>query len=259
MSASDEVDNAIGEATPTKKQLLAEKKQALEDAQGRYLVAKEMRDEDEMYAASGIIDSLKIIIDSIETELVVDREAEGFRAAQNRLTGIKREFLGGSVVTSIDKDEKLVVEKIAELEDAITRLNDRYSTSIQLRAEAAALADRFNLLGLVLPIIAPPASRDLAISLIRLPNTLAAGLSSHPYRPEEVCEHNLRTRRTYAEAANTPGGAIIEAAGLKPFPELTQPQKDFLAARQREKESERRALSGLPQMPVDERLPLGSL
>lgn len=257
MRSSEEIDAAVGEAFPTNKQVLAEKQAALEEARGRYLVAKEMRDEEGMSVESGKIDALRAIILEIEIELVGAREVEGVRAAKDRLLGIKRAF--GSVQTSIDADVIRVTAAIAALEETIGTLNDRYNQTVTLRAEAAALADRFNVPKPALPIVAPPASRDLAVSLIRLPNTLAAGSSSHPYEAKEVCEHNLRERRTYVEATGTPGGDIIEAAGLKAFPELTERQKDFLAARQREKESERRALSGLPQMPVDERLPLGSL
>ena len=43
---SEEIDDAVGEAIPTSKQVLAEKKKALEDARGRYALAKEMRDEE---------------------------------------------------------------------------------------------------------------------------------------------------------------------------------------------------------------------
>jgi hypothetical protein len=257
MSSSSEVDSAVGEARPSAKQVLAEKQQALEDARGRYALAKEMRDEEGMGVESGIIEALREIVSEIETELVGAREWEGIRAAKDRLVAIRRAF--GSVQSSIDGDVDRVNAAIAALEDTIATLNARYDQTTKLRAESAALADRFSLPKPTLPIVAPPASRDLAVALIRLPNTLVAGNGSHPYLAEEQDEYNMRTRRTYAEAAGTPGGEIIEAAGLKPFPELTERQREFLAAREREKESDRRALRGLPAIPADGGIPLTSL
>lgn len=254
---SEEIDSAVGEATPNAKQVLAEKKHALEQARGRYALAKEMRDEQAMGVENGIIDALRVLISEIEAELVGAREWEGVRKAKDRLVGIRRAF--GSVLSSVDTDEKRVKEKIAELEDAISRLNDRYSQIVKLRAESAALADRFALPMPVLPDVVPPASRDLTIDLIRLPSTLQAALSSHPYQATEQDEYNLRTRRTYAEAAGTPGGEIIEAAGLKAWPELTERQREIIVAREREKESDRRALAGLPRIPADGGIPLTSL
>ncbi|MCH7475430.1 MAG: hypothetical protein IIA27_12250, partial [Gemmatimonadetes bacterium] len=45
----------------------------------------------------------------------------------------------------------------------------------------------------------------------------------------------MRTRRTYAEIAGTPGGEIIKAAGPKPWPDLTPKQREIVASRARER------------------------
>jgi hypothetical protein len=252
---SDEVDNAVGEAVQTKAQLLAEKKKALEDARARYALAREMRDEQEMGIESAIIQALREIISSIETELVSDREVTGVRAAKDRLLGIKRAW--DSIASSVDAAELRVVKKIAELSDEIDHLNDRYSGSVKTRVEAAALSDRFNLPKLVLPDVAPPARRDVAIEMTTLPNKLRA--TAWGNESVEQDEFELRTRRTYAEASGTEGYRIIEGAGLKAWEPLTERQKEIITARLREKEQMRKQFAGLPTIPSDGSVPLGSL
>jgi len=253
---SDEVSNAVGEAVVTKQQQLAEKQKALEDARGRHALAKEMNDWQAMGIESGNITALREIIASIETELVSDREADAVRKAKDRLLGIRRAW-DSVAVSSIEAAEQRVVKKIAELSDEIAKLNDGYSRSVQLRAEAAALSDRFNLPKPTFPDVPPPARRDVAVALTILPNTLLA--SAWRSEPTEQDEHEMRTRRTYEEANGTLGAEIIAAAGLKPWEPLTERQQEILAAREREKEQTRRALAGLPKIPTDGSIPLGSL
>jgi hypothetical protein len=260
MTPSNEVNDAVGEAPERTKdidvaQLLNEKRGAIKAARDRYKIAREMRDEDAMAAEAHRIDALRTIISELESEDATAREAKAKTAATARLIGVKRAF--GSVQSSMDADEQRVVEKIGELSDAITRLNDRYSQAVQLRAEAMALSDRFSLPKPSLPDVGAPARRDLAITLTRLPNKLAA--TSDRYQPTEQCVHNMRTRRTYAEAVGTEGHAIIESAGLKPFPALTPRQCEILAARVREKEHERKQIAALPKIAFESRAALGSI
>jgi thymidylate kinase len=184
-----------------------------------------------------------------------DREADGVRKAKDRLVGIKRAW--DSVAASVDAAEQRVVKKIAELSDEIDHLNDRYSQSVKVRAEAAALSDRFNLPKLTCPDVAPPARRDVAVVLTTLPQNLLA--SAWGNQPTEEDEFQMRTRRIYTEAAGTPGAEIIEAAGLKPFPELTERQREILEAKEREKEQMRKQFAALPQIPQGGNVPLGSL
>jgi len=247
MSSSNEVDSAVGEGPARSlkgknnteqsalEQRAAELRRLVEEPSGKEKAAQELA--------------------TIERQLADGREATAKQAAAARMVGIRRAF--GSVTSSIDADEQRVGEKIEEVSGAITRLNDRYSQAVQLRAEAAALADRFSLPKPTLPDVAPPARRELAITLALLPNTLLA--TAWGSQPTEECEHKMRTRRTYAEAVATPGAEIIERAGLKPFPELTERQREIIAAREREKEQERRAFASLPKIPSDGSIPLGSL
>jgi hypothetical protein len=46
----------------------------------------------------------------------------------------------------------------------------------------------------------------------------------------------------------TDGYKIITAAGLKPWPEFTEQQREVLAARDRAKERERQVSEGLPHV-----------
>lgn len=258
MSASDEVDNAVGTATPSSKQVLLEKKKALEEARGRHAIAREMRDEQAMGVESGIIYALREIISSIETELVSTREVEGVRKAKDRLLGIRR--AAGSkrgdrerVLNNLVAAAKLV----AKAADDVRRVDADYEL---YELETAALTDRFGLDRSVLPGLSPSGTTAESLEADALIRN--ATLPEHRWPttpPTEECEFKMRTRRTYAEAAGTPGAAIIESAGLKPFPELTERQKDIISAREHEQEQMRRQFAGLPKIPQGGSVPLGSL
>lgn len=247
--SSKEVDSAVGEAPARsdkgKKivELLAEKTTALDKARSAYAAAKEVRDEQEMSKQGQIIDSLHTIIRELKQEAAVEREATGKQAATARLVRIKRAI--GSVVSELDEDERRIAELLVE---AITRLNDRYDQAAQLRAEALALSDRFDLPTPKLPDAVSPARRQIAVEVAQALNKLRGDAGT--WQSNEQCEHKMRTRRTYAEAAGTEGRAIIEAAGLKPFPELTDGQRNALAAKQREDEKYRRQFAGWPSSPI---------
>ncbi len=51
-------------------------------------------------------------------------------------------------------------------------------------------------------------------------------------------EHRLRSRRSYAEVANTPGGKLIKTAGLKPWPELNAKQREIVESHARQRDEE---------------------
>ena len=59
---------------------------------------------------------------------------------------------------------------------------------------------------------------------------------------KEWCEFRLRDRRSYEEIAGTEAFVLIQAVGLKSFPELTERQKKLLEERKREAEQERREM-----------------
>lgn len=180
----------------------------------------------------------------IERELAEAREASAKAAAKDRLIGIRRAV--GSVIASIDADEKRVREKAAELAEAIKKLNDRAGQVAALKAEADALCDRFALASVELPTVVPPLRRDIDLLPVRL--------ADHPaviFGVTESCEHQMRSRRTYVEVEGSDGYAIIQAAGLIPFPELTPRQRGIVAERQREESGNAKALAGMGETIAD--------
>jgi hypothetical protein len=233
--SSREVNDAEGSAPARVVDVLNEKRAALEAASERYKRAKEMRDEIAMSEESRLTDSLRDLIAVLEIEVAEATESGATQKAKSRVVAIKRAF--GSVTNELDEDEKRVVEKIVELQAAIGRLNDRYSKAATLKAEAAALSDRFGLDKPELPVVIPPVRRDFVGKLV----TLDRGLSDHASirQPLEQCVYKLRTRRTYAEIKQTPGFEIIQAAGLKAFPPLTERQAEIVEGRERQHEETR--------------------
>lgn len=229
--SSPEVDDAVGEAPARSAKVKDNEQSTLEQraAELRRVVEQPTEAAAELAA--------------VERQIAETREANAKEAAQARLLGIRRAY--GSVTSSLDADEKRVRQKIDELGEAITRMNDRYSQVAQLRAEAMALSDRFALPTPALPNVIPPARRGLV--------TGPVGFLDHAdnLRPVEECEHRLRTRRSYGEVRDTEGYGIIEAAGLKPFPPLTQVQQRIIDERAREQEDIRRQLANLPTIPPE--------
>jgi hypothetical protein len=82
-----------------------------------------------------------------------------------------------------------------------------------------ALSDRFDLPPVKLEVVDEPP-----------PIEVPRPWQYRVVRPSfEQCEHNLRTRRDYAEVSGTTGFAIIQTAGgPKPFRPLTQQEKAVL-------------------------------
>lgn len=241
---SEELDAAIG-AAPTREknktalELLNEKRAALESARERYAVAKKMRDEGAMSDEMKIIDALNTLLPELDKEAAAEREADAVQRATKRMVAISRAH--GSVANELDEDERRVAQKMGELQDAIARLNGRYTKATQLRGEAAALSDRFGLDKLVLPNLVPPCRRDFVTPLATLHRDLLDFPS--PRQSIEQCEHRLRERRTYAEVAGTEAFKIIVAAGLKPFAQLTERQQDIVEGRQRQEAETRRSFA----------------
>ncbi len=219
---SQEVLDAVGEAPERRKdktiELLDEKRAALSAARGRYATAKAMRDETELECEARKIDALLILIPELERDASVVLEVAGRTAATERLTGIKR--AAGSAISTYGEDEKRVEQAVAALKEAITTLNGRARKLEALRAEAAALSDRF---GLTAPLLTtlPEPKQGIA---------LPAFWRTHSVRPSfEKCEHGLRQRRDYTEIGGTPGYVLIRRAGLRPFRELTERESAAVA------------------------------
>ena len=133
-----------------------------------------------------------------------------------------------------------MTEKAADYKAAVSQLNDRFRALTMLRAEAAALADR---LGVPAPRFAPvtvPALREVCKQAALVVGGATFLDHGHIAKATEKCEHDLRTRRTYREVSGTPTAAIVETAGLRPWPALTETQEAILASRKAEAEQEAR-------------------
>lgn len=220
MSASDEVDNAVGERPARENALdaLNNKRAALKEARERYATARTMRDEIAMSDETRLIDALKELIPELERDAQVVVEAAGRKAAEERLLGIRRAY--GSAVATYGEDEKRVEQAVAALSEAITTLNGRARKLEALSAEAAALSDRFSLA--IPKLTMPPEPQNVALAL-------PTPWQYRVVRPSfESDEHNLRLRRDYAEIGGTSGYAIIQTAGLRPFRDLSEQEKEVL-------------------------------
>lgn len=225
---------------------LAEKRRELDETEVALARAEHQMNTDAVIAAKQRADVLRGFIARLEPEAAAETEAQHKAAAEQRTKGISRAF--GSLAKELDEDETRVRNALDAARAAIQQMNDRYAKLDMLRAEAAALADRFGLEAPSLRAVSPPATRQFNFSL---PN------ATHGFRPTPRyahCEHELRQRRTYEEIDSTEGYRIIEAAGLKPWPKLTDAQQRILAVRAREQERLKRELAGLPKLAPEQTL-----
>jgi hypothetical protein len=251
---SKEISDAVGEA-PAKKdksaaELLQELCAAIASARASYDAAVADCDWVTMGKATESLASLTVL--RVKQEQVVAREVEaaGRVAAEARLLGIRRAY--GSVASEMDEDEK----RIADLAEAIARLNNRYTKVAQLRTEALALSDRFGLEKPTLEFVVPPARREIATTLVLLQRSLLDHANAWP-APVEECEHKMRERRSYTEIKGTEGYDIITSVGLKPFPELTERQQAVVVQRKREAEDFRQQLAIAGTVPSEGSVSIG--
>ena len=95
---------------------------------------------------------------ALQGRIVSDLELACTAEAVRRTKGIKRAF--GSLRQEMQDDEVKVQEAAAAYRDAVNRVNDRYRSLAKLKAEAAALTDRFGVAAPTLPPIVIPAMHD---------------------------------------------------------------------------------------------------
>jgi len=214
MAPSDEVNQAVGES-PNYDELEREAKQL------RQIVAA--RSEKEIAAEK---------LARIERQLAARRETEGTAAAKGRMVGIRRAV--GSLMNEYGQDRKAVEAARAQLSEAIQTLNARAGQIRQLHAEDAALADRFGLDRTELP---QPREPEAEINMA-LPK-LWFGRPTPPPLIELDDTGLQRERRSYREVEGSEAYRIIQTAGLKSWPELTQEQREVLAEREEDHRRER--------------------
>jgi hypothetical protein len=178
---------------------------------------------------------LRKAIAELEQHLATDREAAGQAAAQKRMIGIARAH--GSVRQELDDDDAKVREAAVAYKEAADRVNARYRGLEMLRAEANALADRFGVAAPTFPPVVIPAMREGCAAAVMEVQVKFLD-HAHVSPATEKDEHGLRSRRNFAEIAATPGGQIIATVGPKPWPELTDKQREIIAGQERQQAQE---------------------
>ena len=159
--------------------------------------------------------------------------AQGKAVAERRRVGIKR--AAGSLADQMNQDAQRFIAAVEAVVAAVETMNERYEEYEKYRAEAAALADRFGLdASALVPAVDAPAVRAEVVAAYDALHGHNRGLQvadrTERYKPQvEQDEHGLRQRRTFAEIAGTPGYEIITEAGLAPWPELTERQREIVA------------------------------
>lgn len=155
-------------------------------------------------------------------------DVDHVKAAQRRMVGIVRAY--GGLMETLEADKKRLLRLARELADTVALANERNQRLATLQAEADALHHRFGLPRLGLPGFVPAGvdarTRDLHRDLDGYIRTIPA---------MEHCGYEMRQRRTYEEISDTPAFEIIRAAGLSPWPPLTEQQLRLLAAREKER------------------------
>jgi hypothetical protein len=176
----------------------------------------------------------------LEKQITEATAAAAKEAAEARLLGIKRAY--GSIAEEMTSDDAKIRSVALDLQAAVERLNSRYRQLGLLEGEVSALTHRFSLPALGLGPVVAPARREAVVDALRV--LAEMGLADRKYRvPQtERDAHALRTRRTYAEVRDTPSYAIIEGAGLVPWPPLTDKQAALVAEREQERTREQAAL-----------------
>ena len=173
-----------------------------------------------------VLESLPLV----RKQVAKDREQAGKVEAKKRTRGISRAY--GSLAQELNDDEARLKEAAVAYTAAADRLNERYRSLARLKAEAAALGDRF---GVAAPTFAPvviPAMREGCGEAVRIVDSVRFLDHAYVRQATEHDEHNLLTRRTYREIKGTDGYRIITVAGgPQPWPELTAKQREIVASR----------------------------
>jgi len=185
----------------------------------------------------------------VERQLGEQREAKAKAQAQERVIAIKRAM--GSKRTQLDDETKRIKAEADDKElrivageyqyQRIPVLNACYADYRALEVELAALCDRFGLSVPELPVVLPPAQRDIVLPVL--------GDRIRVFPVTEDCEHGMRHRRNYSECTGSPGYEIITVAGLVPWPVLNARQQEILAEREEAQVRARQLSEQLPKVP----------
>jgi hypothetical protein len=167
-------------------------------------------------------------LQKVEAQIAAEREATGKAAAHARLAAIRDSYT--PLVRQLEQDGERLREAASAYRAAVEDANTHAQKLTTLRAEASALADRFELASPVLAAVRTPAECGTAVAMVAGLTLQAPADAGDIYEKDET---GLRRRRTYREVGNTEASAIIVAAGPKPWPELTPRQQEVVAFERR--------------------------
>lgn len=192
----------------------------------------------------------------VEAEIAETREREAREAAEKRRVGIVRGH--PSKCDAYEADVAKLLQKAEEFAAQAEKVKGRFSEVKDMEYEQAAGVHRFGLTASRLRQITAPALHPKVQEAQVMIGRAFGALPEHGHRPVawEHDEHRLRKIRNYREIDGTDMHRIIQQAGLKPWPELTDRQREIIADRERQKaadaktaaafEREQKAVAAMP-------------
>jgi len=175
---------------------------------------------------------------ALRTRIEEDLEVASVASATQRLKDIRKAH--GGLCRVLEDDERAVEKAAIEFKAMVERVNERFATLSMLRGEAEALCDRFPAVpaGPGFPAITVPARREVCTQAALVVGSVMFRDHGHIVKAMQKDADGLRSRRSYREVSGTPGGAIIEAAGPRPWPALTEREQAILDGRKRDAAAE---------------------
>jgi hypothetical protein len=210
---------------------LATKQAELMVAQEALTKALEAVDTDEIIAQQQRVTVLTNLVSILEEPARLEREAAARVEAKSRCVAIRR-ALGSNGAAMADYEGK-VAEAARQLRDVIERMNERAWECERLRREHEALVDRFGLDGDQVMMPTSPTERELDVIMPKLVDLTQVLINSTRAPITEEHEHMAWRRRTYSEVSGTEAGRIIQSAGLKPWPKLSEQQREEIEEREK--------------------------
>jgi hypothetical protein len=165
----------------------------------------------------------------LDAQIAASREAALVSEVKQRLVGIQR--AAGSLASALEQDDARGLAAAQEYRRALETLDARFMKIQLLRLEAAALGDRFGLPAPDLPVVTMPGVREAVEEAAKIVAEAPQRRTAYEPTATEQCEFGLRSRRTFAEIAGTPGYDLIQQIGLVPWPALTERQRQIIADR----------------------------
>lgn len=228
--SSKEVESAIG-AAPEKESAavrLEQKREELAQAEAKLAKAEQAMDAAAVVRLRDTVGVLRQFVGTLEQETRAEGEARGVALARERMVAI--EEIHAVVRNQLAKAAKRVIEAAEVYEALAVTVNALWAGLTQHEREAEALGARFGLEPPDLPRVkVPEIHPDCVTAFERVRAVGFAGPQLYIPHTEEDGSVLRRQRRDFVEINGTPAYEIIQAVGLRPWPELTPRQRELLA------------------------------